>query len=58
MRAHVLVAREADCHAIRRAIERMLRERFKIAHRTLQVDHAQAQLVSVEPHGIWPSRTT
>jgi len=56
--AHVLVARDADCHAIRREIERMLQERFKIAHTTLQVDHAQAELLSVQRHGTWPSRTT
>jgi cobalt-zinc-cadmium efflux system protein len=56
--AHVLVARDVDCHAIRREIERMLKERFKIAHTTLQVDHAPVQLLSVQRHGIWPSRTT
>ena len=56
--AHVLVARDADCHAIRREIERMLQERFKIAHTTLQVDHAQAELLSVQRHGTWPSGTT
>jgi cobalt-zinc-cadmium efflux system protein len=56
--AHVLVARDADCHAIRREIERMLRERFNITHTTLQVDHAQPQWLSVERHGIRPSRTT
>jgi cobalt-zinc-cadmium efflux system protein len=37
--AHVLVAPKADCHAARRHIERLLRERFHIAHTTLQVDH-------------------
>jgi len=46
--AHVLVAHGADCHAVRRALERMLKERFKIAHTTLQVDHAQAQLLSIQ----------
>jgi len=46
--AHVLVAHDADCHAVRRALERMLKERFKIAHTTLQVDHAQAQLLSIQ----------
>ncbi len=56
--AHVLVTRDADCHAVRREIERMLQERFKIAHTTLQVDHAQAQLVPVELHGTWPSEIT
>jgi cobalt-zinc-cadmium efflux system protein len=37
--AHVLVAREADCHAARRALETLLRERFALEHTTLQVDH-------------------
>jgi cobalt-zinc-cadmium efflux system protein len=37
--AHVLVAREADCHAARRALEVLLRERFALEHTTLQVDH-------------------
>ena len=56
--AHVLVAHGADCHAVRRALERMLNERFKIAHTTLQVDHAQAQLLSIQTQGVWPSGTT
>ena len=56
--AHVLVAPGVDCHAVRRALERMLKERFKIAHTTLQVDHAQAELLSVQRHGTWPSTTT
>jgi cobalt-zinc-cadmium efflux system protein len=46
--AHVLVAQDADCHAIRREIERMLRDRFTIGHTTLQVDHAQSQLLSIQ----------
>jgi cobalt-zinc-cadmium efflux system protein len=37
--AHVLVKREADCHAARRALEALLRERFGLEHTTLQVDH-------------------
>jgi cobalt-zinc-cadmium efflux system protein len=37
--AHVLVGREADCHAARRALEELLRERFGLDHTTLQVDH-------------------
>jgi cobalt-zinc-cadmium efflux system protein len=40
--AHVLVAPDADCHAIRRELEQMLAERFGIEHTTLQVDHARA----------------
>ena len=38
--AHVLCRADADCHAVRRRIERMLRERFDLEHTTLQVDHA------------------
>jgi cobalt-zinc-cadmium efflux system protein len=45
--AHVLVAPGVDCHAVRRALEQMLRERFRIEHTTLQVDHAPHQLLSI-----------
>jgi cobalt-zinc-cadmium efflux system protein len=45
--AHVLVAPGADCHAIRRALEGMLRQRFEIEHTTLQVDHARQRLLSI-----------
>ena len=37
--AHVLVEREADCHATRWALQELLRERFGLEHTTLQVDH-------------------
>jgi cobalt-zinc-cadmium efflux system protein len=37
--AHVQVKREADCHAARRGLEALLRERFHLEHTTLQVDH-------------------
>ena len=56
--AHVLVAHGADCHAIRRALERLLKERFAIAHTTLQVDHTQTQLLSIQRQGTWPPATT
>jgi cobalt-zinc-cadmium efflux system protein len=39
--AHVLVEPGADCHALRRRIERVLRDRFELDHTTLQVDHAR-----------------
>ncbi len=45
--AHVLVATGADCHAVRRAVEQMLRERFEIEHTTLQVDHAPEPFLSI-----------
>jgi cobalt-zinc-cadmium efflux system protein len=37
--AHVLVHPGDDCHAIRRELELVLRDRFGIEHTTLQVDH-------------------
>ncbi len=45
--AHVLVEPGADCHAVRRALERLLHERFQLEHTTLQVDHARTQLVQI-----------
>jgi cobalt-zinc-cadmium efflux system protein len=45
--AHVLVTPRADCHAVRRALERMLKRQFKIDHTTLQVDHAPEPLLSI-----------
>ena len=37
--AHVLVEPRADCHAIRRELETLLRERYGLEHTTLQVEH-------------------
>ena len=50
--AHVLVKPGADCHAIRRDLERMLVERFGLDHTTLQVDHLRGPSTPVEisPH--------
>jgi len=45
--AHVLVEQDADCHAVRRELERLLHERFGLEHTTLQVDHAPAKLVQI-----------
>ena len=48
--AHVLVQPGADCHGIRRELERMLEDRFGITHTTLQVDHAaRGGLVNLRP---------
>ena len=48
--AHVLVRPGDDCHAARRAIERVLVREFGIEHTTLQVDHATADgLVQLAP---------
>jgi cobalt-zinc-cadmium efflux system protein len=41
--AHVLVRADSDCHAARRQIEAMLRERFALDHTTLQVDHVASE---------------
>jgi cobalt-zinc-cadmium efflux system protein len=46
--AHVLVGREADCHAARRDLEAMLHERFGLDHTTLQVDHVGGDLLQIE----------
>jgi cobalt-zinc-cadmium efflux system protein len=47
--AHVLVAPESDCHAVRRGLEALLAERFGIAHTTLQVDHrAPSHLLRID----------
>jgi cobalt-zinc-cadmium efflux system protein len=45
--AHVLVTPHVDCHAVRRALEQMLKRQFKIEHTTLQVDHAPEPLLSI-----------
>jgi len=52
--AHVLVATDADCHAVRRTLEQMLRARFAIGHTTLQIDHAPDQWLSIQRQGVWP----
>jgi cobalt-zinc-cadmium efflux system protein len=51
--AHVLVEPDADCHAARRRLQRLLEERFDLHHTTLQVDHAarRQQPVSIGPRG-------
>src|SRR5271163_3534513 len=46
--AHVLVAADSDCHAARRGMETMLKERFGLDHLTLQVDHERG-LLTLEP---------
>ncbi|MFF4342971.1 cation diffusion facilitator family transporter [Kitasatospora sp. NPDC001540] len=45
--AHVLVAPDRDCHAVREELERDLADRNGITHTTLQVDHAAAELLTV-----------
>jgi cobalt-zinc-cadmium efflux system protein len=45
--AHVLVARDSDCHAARREMEAMLHARFGLDHTTLQVDHVGGDLLEI-----------
>jgi len=40
--AHVVVDAGHDCHEVRRALTRLLEDRFGLAHSTLQVEHARA----------------
>ena len=48
--AHILVRDGADCHDIRRTIERMLADRFELTHTTLQVDHDHVDaLLTIAP---------
>jgi cobalt-zinc-cadmium efflux system protein len=46
--AHVLVARDHDCHGIRRELERVLHDEYGIDHTTLQVDHPPSDLLQIE----------
>jgi cobalt-zinc-cadmium efflux system protein len=47
--AHVLVGQADDCHVIGHRLKQLLHERFAIEHTTLQVEHASAELLSIEP---------
>ena len=47
--AHVLVRRDADCHAARLDLAALLGERFAIEHTTLQVDHEASELLEIQP---------
>jgi cobalt-zinc-cadmium efflux system protein len=49
--AHVLVAPGADCHAVRRSLEGLVRTRFNIEHTTLQVDHARQRVFPIANRG-------
>lgn len=46
--AHVLVPPGDDCHAVRRRLEALLRDRFGLLHTTLQVEHAESGPQTVE----------
>jgi cobalt-zinc-cadmium efflux system protein len=45
--AHVLVARDEDCHRIRRELETLLHERFGLDHTTIQVEHTSDRLLGI-----------
>jgi cobalt-zinc-cadmium efflux system protein len=45
--AHVLVARDEDCHRIRRELETLLHERFGLDHTTIQVEHTSDRLLRI-----------
>jgi cobalt-zinc-cadmium efflux system protein len=47
--AHVLVEPDGDCHGARRELAELLADRWGITHSTLQVDHAQRELLDIEP---------
>jgi cobalt-zinc-cadmium efflux system protein len=49
--AHVLVRSDQDCHAVRLCLEQALRERHRIEHSTLQVDHATPELLQLASPG-------
>jgi cobalt-zinc-cadmium efflux system protein len=46
--AHVRVGMDDDCHAARRALERLLHDDYDIEHTTLQVDHEGGDLLQIE----------
>jgi cobalt-zinc-cadmium efflux system protein len=52
--AHVVVARDADCHAARRELQALLQERFGIEHTTLQTDHEGGELLSISTAQLRP----
>jgi cobalt-zinc-cadmium efflux system protein len=45
--AHVLVARDEDCHRVRRELETLLHERFGLDHTTIQVEHTSDRLLGI-----------
>ena len=47
--AHVLVHRPADCHQVRRDLEKLLAGRFGLDHTTLQLDHVPDELLTIQP---------
>jgi cobalt-zinc-cadmium efflux system protein len=46
--AHVLVSPQTDCHSARRRLQRLLHDRYRLHHVTLQVDHVAQRSQPVE----------
>jgi cobalt-zinc-cadmium efflux system protein len=46
--AHVIVARDADCHRARLELAELIEREFEIHHTTLQVEHEPERLLQVE----------
>jgi cobalt-zinc-cadmium efflux system protein len=53
--AHLTVDADADCHGVRRDVERALHEGWGLEHTTLQVDHERQELLSIEPRTPLPN---
>jgi cobalt-zinc-cadmium efflux system protein len=49
--AHVLVAPDGDCHAVRRDLEHLLSHEYDLTHTTLQVDHAPDPVLALTRPG-------
>lgn len=49
--AHVVVARDEDCHLRTRELERLLDDRFGIHHTTLQTEHVSGRIHTIDRSG-------
>jgi cobalt-zinc-cadmium efflux system protein len=56
--AHLLVDPAGDCHRIQEAARQLLRERWRIDHVTLQVDHAEPTLLTITLGPRWQCSVT
>jgi cobalt-zinc-cadmium efflux system protein len=52
--AHVLVDPGEDCHAVRGDLASLLAARYHIDHTTLQVDHANPSILTIDPTSAEP----
>ncbi|WP_377272780.1 cation diffusion facilitator family transporter [Peterkaempfera sp. SMS 1(5)a] len=60
--AHILVPPGGDCHAVRRRLQQLLLDQYRITHATLQVDHVgedadEEQLLQITSPSGEPDRT-